>query len=76
MVNTRKISGRMKELGLRQQDVAHALGVASPTISLKINGIRPMTLDEAERMADLLKIQDADFGIYFFSREVAQRNNE
>lgn len=71
MVNTKKIRGRMRELGLRQQDVALAMGIAAPTVSQKINGVRPMTLNEAEQMASVLKIANADFGIYFFSHEVA-----
>jgi len=74
VVNARKISGRMKELGLRQQDIAQALGIAAPTVSQKINGIRPMMLDEAEKIAAVLKIEDAEFGNYFFNKEVAQRN--
>lgn len=71
VVNSKKICGRMRELGLRQLDVAQAMGIAAPTVSQKINGIRPMTLEEAERMADVLKIDNADFGIYFFSHGVA-----
>lgn len=71
MINSKKLCGRMRELGLRQQDVAQAMGIAAPTVSQKINGVRPMTLDEAERMAEVLKIDNSDFGLYFFSHEVA-----
>lgn len=68
MINSNKIKGRMKELGLVQKDVADKLRIATPTASQKINGIRPMDLDEARLLAELLEIEDHDFGIYFFAQ--------
>ena len=44
MVNSRKIKGRLVELGLTQKDVAEKIGVAQPTVNQKINNIRPMDL--------------------------------
>lgn len=67
MINTRLIKERMEQLGLTQTNVAEALGVAQPTASQKINGIRPIDLDEAKKLADVLRITDADYGAYFFS---------
>lgn len=67
MLNVDKIRGRMSELRITQQDVAEALGLAAPTVSQKLNRIRPMDLDEAEKLADLLGITDAQFGEYFFA---------
>lgn len=67
MINANKIKGRMKELGLVQKDVAEKLGIAAPTASQKINGIRPMDLDEARKLAILLEIPDSEFGAYFFA---------
>lgn len=67
MINTRKIQGRMRELGIRQADVAKTLGLAEPTVSQKINGRRPMDLDEAKKLAQMLHIEKCDFGVYFFS---------
>lgn len=67
MINTRKIKGRIVEMGLTQKDVSAALGLAQPTINQKINNIRPMNLDEAEKLADLLKIPSKEFANYFFS---------
>ena len=67
MLNTNKIKGRMRELGIVQKDVAEALNIRPPTASQKINGIRPMSLDEAKELADLLRIDPADFGTYFFA---------
>lgn len=68
MLNVDKVRGRLAELRLTQKDVANALGIAVPTASQKLNRVRPMDLDEAEKLADLLKIEDSQFGEYFFVR--------
>ena len=67
MINTNKIKGRMRELELVQADVAKALGLAEATVSQKLNGKRPMDLDEAAKLAEMLEIGDPDFGAYFFA---------
>jgi transcriptional regulator with XRE-family HTH domain len=67
MINTNKIKGRMRELGFVQKDVAQKLGIAVPTATQKINGVRPMYLDEAGKLAEMLKIKDEDFRVYFFA---------
>lgn len=67
MLNVSKVRGRMAELGITQKDVAAALGIAGPTASQKLNRIRPMDLDEAERLARLLRLDDSEFGLYFFA---------
>ena len=67
VVNSRKIKGRLVELGLTQKDVAEKIGVAQPTVNQKINNIRPMDLQEAEAIADLLKICPIVFVLYFFT---------
>lgn len=59
----------MAELQLTQKDVADSLGLAQPTINQKINNIRPMDLDEAEKLSDLLNIPPDEFAIYFFYKE-------
>lgn len=66
MINTAKIKGRLAELGLTQRDVATALGIAQPTANQKLNNIRAMSLDEAEKLSKLLNISANDFGEYFF----------
>lgn len=67
MLNANKIKGRMKEMGIIQSDVAKRLGLAEPTVSQKINGKRPMDLDEARELARMLNIDNSEFGAYFFS---------
>lgn len=71
MVNAREIKARTKELGLRQADIAAAWGIKQPSANQKINNVRPMSLREAEILADLLKIGDGEFAKYFFSQEIA-----
>ena len=71
MINTNKIKGRMREMEIVQADVAKELGLAEATVSQKLNGKRPMDLDEAMKLAEMLKIGDPDFGAYFFTNGVA-----
>ncbi len=66
MINTNKIKGRMAELQITQKDVANSLRLAQPTVNQKINNIRPMDLDEAEKLSELLHISSTDFATYFF----------
>lgn len=66
MINTRKIKGRLAELGLTQRDVSKTLGIAQSTVNQKINNNRPMNLDEAEQLAKILKLDTGEFGNYFF----------
>lgn len=67
MLNSNKIKGRMREMGFVQADIAKRLGLAEPTVSLKINGKRPMDLDEARELAEMLNIDNSEFGSYFFA---------
>lgn len=67
MLNVDKVRGRMAELKLTQKDVARALGIATPTVSQKLNRVRPMDLDEAEKLAALLRLENDQFGEYFFA---------
>lgn len=69
MINSRLIMLRAKMMGFSQVTLAKAMGIAQPTLSQKLNHRRPMTLEEAERLATLLKIEDAMFGVYFFKRK-------
>ncbi len=67
MVNSNKIKGRMKELEITQAEVARKLNIAQPTANQKINNVRPFDLDEAEKLADLLEIEQSEFADYFFA---------
>lgn len=68
MINSNKIKGRIVELGMTQAEVARLLNLAQPTITQKINNIRPMDLQEAEKLCDILHIQPEEFSAYFFAK--------
>lgn len=68
MVNSNKLKGLIKEKQLTQADIARHLGLATPTVSQKLNNIRPFDLTEAEKLSKLLGIDSGEFGTYFFSR--------
>ena len=68
MLNTERIKARLDELNMTQADLATVISVGVPTMCQKINNIRPLSLDEAEKIAKALRIEDKDFGTYFFSQ--------
>jgi transcriptional regulator with XRE-family HTH domain len=61
----------MVELGITQKDIANALGVATSTISQKINNVNPMTVREAFIISEILNIPDYQFKDYFFNNRIA-----
>ena len=67
MLNVPKVRGRMAELDITQKDVATALNIAASTASQKLNRVRPLDLDEAEKLAKLLQLNDDQFAEYFFA---------
>ena len=67
MINTQAIKDRMKETGVTQAMLAAAVGIATPTMNQKIHNIRPLTLDEAEKVASELRIGNEEFAAYFFA---------
>ena len=71
MINSERIKDRMRTLDLTQKDVAECLCIATPTACQKINGVRPMDLDEARKLANLLKLEEKDFCSYFFCGAIA-----
>lgn len=66
MPNTLKLKAKMAELGITQTDLAKKMGLAAPTVCQKINNVRPFSLKEADKVAEILQISDADFRVYFF----------
>ena len=66
MINSKKIKGRMAELGITQKEMAKYMGIAQATVNQKINNIRTMDVDEAEKISIILKIPCEDFAEYFF----------
>lgn len=67
MINANKIKGRMREKEITQAQAAAYLGIAQPTFNQKVNNIRVMDLNEAEKLCELLDIESGEFGRYFFA---------
>ena len=69
MINSNKLKGRMKELQFTQADIAKELNLSQSSICLKLNNGRAFSLDEAEKLQNLLKISNSEFSDYFFYKE-------
>ena len=67
MIDTIKIKKRMDDMGIKQKDLAALLGIATPTLNLKLNNKRPIDLEQAEMIASYLKISDKQYRDYFFA---------
>lgn len=68
MVNTKEIRKRMIDLDLTYAKLAVALNLAPTTVRHKIYNVRPLTLEEAYKMQQVLKIADSKFTTYFFDK--------
>jgi antitoxin component HigA of HigAB toxin-antitoxin module len=51
----RNVKAEMVRQGLQLKDISEALGKKVPTVSLKLNGKYPLTLDEAKKIKKVLK---------------------
>lgn len=71
MINSDLIKRRMTEKNVSQADIAKALHIAKPTVSQKINNVRPLSLEEANTLRRILDIPDDRFSEYFFASEIA-----
>lgn len=74
MINTQKIKYRLVELNLTPKDIAVILRQSQPIVNQKLNNIRPMKLNEAKMLMELLQIESANFSEYFFTILIAKRN--
>lgn len=65
-MNAQKIKGRIVEEGSSISKAAKFLGITPYTLSKKLSGRAPMTLDEARGLKEMLNISDGEINIYFF----------
>lgn len=74
MVATDMIKQKIRESGRTQKAIADEMGISQATLSLKINNERPLYLDEACVLAEILGIKK-EFFAYFFAKKscTAQR---
>ena len=62
-----KLKGRMKELNVRQIDLAKELGMALSTFSLRIMGVHYFTQPDIAKMIEVLDIPKEQVADYFFA---------
>jgi len=56
-MNTAKLRGKIVERGMRQEDVAKAIGIDSSTMSRKLNGGGELfTVGQMHKLADVLNL--------------------
>lgn len=68
MLNVPKIKGRMREMKWTQESLAKEMGINPTTINYKINNEKGefLTIEEAEKLKNLLKIPKEELNEYFF----------
>lgn len=66
-MNVIEIKKRMLELDISAKDWSECLGVGLQQAYRKIKGTSPLTLVQAEKIQNLLLIDDADFAFYFLN---------
>lgn len=71
MFNANKVRGKLAEMQLTQKDVAKVWNCSLPTVSQKLNGLRPLFLDEAVSLANLLDLTDQEKVDIFFADKIA-----
>lgn len=67
MVNSLKVKGRIVEQGTTISKLAAEMGLSAYSLGQKIGGKSIMTLDEADKLQNLLNIPDCEFKSYFFA---------
>jgi len=68
MVNSLKIKGKIVEQDTTISKLAAEMGLSAYSLGQKIGGKSIMTLDEADKLQNLLNIPDCDFKSYFFAQ--------
>ena len=68
MVNIPKLKGKIAERGISQNDLRELWGYKTrQVVSSKVNGRKPITLDEAQRFAEFAHLTDNEKVEIFFS---------
>lgn len=72
MLNVSKIKGRMREMKWTQESLAKEMGINPTTINYKINNEKGefLTIEEAEKLKNLLKIPKEELNEYFFATKL------
>ncbi len=65
--NYNRLLGKMKELGVSQEELAKSLGVNPATVSQKLNNKGLFKQSEIVKICNILSIDGKDIGDYFFA---------
>ena len=66
-MNEIEIKKRMLDMSVTVKDIANVLGVSQAQVYNKLKGKSMTTLEEAEKLQELLHIEDCDFARYFLT---------
>lgn len=61
-----KLRGLIKEKGLSESELAKKINLSSSSLSCRLNGKVDWTVPEVRAICDVLQIDKADIGKYFF----------
>lgn len=61
----RYLSGRLRQLGIRQTDLAKAIGLSEASISHRFRGRTPWSIDEMYQILSICRAQPEELHIYF-----------
>lgn len=64
------LTGRIITVFGSRQAFAEAVGISKGTLSMKLNNRSRITAEEVIRWADILCIDPAEIGLYFFTPKV------
>ena len=65
-----KLLGRSKEFGFNQKELAKEVGISEGQFCKKISGNYAFKQTEIQRICEVLDIDAADIGLYFFTPAV------
>ena len=68
--NYSKLRGKVKEIFNTQEDFSKALGIGTVSLSQKLNNKSEWSQQEINKAVELLKIEDSEISVYFFTEEV------
>ena len=66
-----KLKGKIVERGLSTEEVANALKLHRSTFYRKLQGAYPFTINEADRLVEILHLSREEASAIFFSQIVA-----
>lgn len=61
----RYLSGRLRQLGLKQSDLGYALGLGATAVSHRMTGRTPWGIDEMYKVLELCQASPEELHIYF-----------